>query len=250
MISVCIATHNGGLYIKEQIQSILNQLGEDDEIIVSDDGSSDNTLEIINSFSDQRIKTVNYEQSPLKNKRNAFIYASRNFENALRNAKGDYIFLSDQDDVWYSNKLAIVKNALDKYDIVKHNFSKINETGEMLEYSHYDYKEQTDRNWLNLMANLPFRGCCMAFRRWILEESLPFPKNCLQHDSWIGMVAKYKNAKYFYIEKPLLYHRTHSRNVSESVTKNSICFKIYYRLKLIALVINRYNQFNVCKSKC
>ena len=90
MISVCMATYNGEKYIEEQLKSILSQLGENDEVIVSDDSSTDNTLAIVESFNDVRIKIF---------PNNKFHSPIFNFENALKQATGDYIFLSDQDDV-------------------------------------------------------------------------------------------------------------------------------------------------------
>jgi len=89
MISVCIATYNGEKYIKEQLDSIINQLDKNDEIIISDDGSSDNTIKIIESYKDGRI--VLYK--------NSFKNVVLNFEFAIDKSKGDYIFLSDQDDI-------------------------------------------------------------------------------------------------------------------------------------------------------
>ena len=97
MISVCIATYNGAEYLREQVESILSQLEEEDEIVVSDDSSTDTTIEILQSFGDRRIKIF-------KNPAKGFV---RNFENALRQAQGDFIFLSDQDDVWLPNKVAV-----------------------------------------------------------------------------------------------------------------------------------------------
>ena len=85
MISVCMATFNGEKYIEEQINSILLQLGKEDEIIISDDGSTDNTLDIIRELNDERIKLYQ------NNKQHGYAH---NFENALIHASGDYIFFS------------------------------------------------------------------------------------------------------------------------------------------------------------
>ena len=94
-ISVCIATYNGGAFIKDQIYSILLQLSQNDEIIISDDGSRDSTLNILFSFNDSRIKIY-------KNGGKHGVVS--NFENAIKHATGDYIFLCDQDDVWMPGK--------------------------------------------------------------------------------------------------------------------------------------------------
>ncbi len=94
-ISVAMATYNGEKYIKEQLESILLQLENQDEVIVSDDGSTDHTLKIIESLNDQRIKI-------LKGPRNG---VKQNFAHALSFCKGKYIFLSDQDDIWLENKV-------------------------------------------------------------------------------------------------------------------------------------------------
>ena len=102
-ISVCIATYNGEKYIKEQLESIIHQLGEYDEIIISDDGSNDKTIQIIENFKDTRIKIFNH--SPNRKTKYKFDLTTRNIENALSKAKGDFIFLADQDDIWIKNKV-------------------------------------------------------------------------------------------------------------------------------------------------
>ena len=112
MISVCMATYNGEKYIREQIDSILAQLGDKDELIVSDDGSADATLSIVRSFSDPRIKIISNTGKHGTN---------GNFENALKHAQGDYIFLSDQDDVWLPGKVNICLQALQTAHLVVHD---------------------------------------------------------------------------------------------------------------------------------
>ncbi len=103
-----MATYNGEEYVAEQIQSILSQLEQNDEIIISDDGSCDNTLNIILQFEDARIKLFH-------NKNHGLIH---NFENALKNAIGDYVFLCDQDDIWLPHKVSEMFDALQLYDLV------------------------------------------------------------------------------------------------------------------------------------
>ena len=97
MISVCMATYNGEKYIRQQICSIISQIGEGDEVIISDDGSTDSTLDTIRSMADSRIRIV---KGPCRRS------PTLNFENALSHAQGDYIFLADQDDVWLPGKVS------------------------------------------------------------------------------------------------------------------------------------------------
>ena len=94
IVSVCMATYNGEKYIREQIDSILPQLSDSDELVISDDGSSDSTIDIIQGYNDRRIRLYH-------NTRHGVTW---NFENALRQSRGDVIFLADQDDVWKPGK--------------------------------------------------------------------------------------------------------------------------------------------------
>ena len=93
MNSICIATYNGEKYIHEQLSSILSQINIDDEIIISDDNSTDKTIEIIKSINDPRIRVINGH----------FRNFTFNFENAIKQAKGEYLIFLDSDDWFYSN---------------------------------------------------------------------------------------------------------------------------------------------------
>src|SRR5258708_22736847 len=107
MVSVCMGIKDGGRVIREQIHSILAQFGADDELVVSDDGSSDNTWRLIESYRDPRIRLM----------RNPGHGLISNFENCLKASRGDVIFLADQDDVWYAEKLQVMTEALRSCDL-------------------------------------------------------------------------------------------------------------------------------------
>ena len=128
MISVCMATYNGAKFIREQLKSILLQLSLEDEVIISDDSSTDNTIEIIKSFHDHRIQLFE------KNTIHSPIY---NLENALKHARDEYIFLSDQDDRWKENKIAVCMESLKTNNLVVHNAEIINGEGNLLFPSFY-----------------------------------------------------------------------------------------------------------------
>ena len=105
MISVCIPTYNGADYIKEQVESILEQLTSDDEIVISDDGSTDNTIDLLNAINDKRIKIFHNIKDKRAEGKDTLYKVSLNVQNALLNAQGDYIYLSDQDDIWLKGRI-------------------------------------------------------------------------------------------------------------------------------------------------
>ena len=198
MISVCIATYNGERFIREQIDSILRQLSSDDEIIVSDDGSTDDTISIIDSINDKRIRII---EGPRKHS------PTPNFECAMKEAKGDYIFMADQDDVWKPNKVEVCIEWLHKYDCVVSDAEVTDSNLNPLYPSLYTIMQVRQGRIYNTVWKNGYTGCCMAFRRNVLNASLPFPKNIPMHDIWIGNVAAYKYNVKFISDKLVLFRR-------------------------------------------
>lgn len=233
MISVCIATYNGALYIKEQIDSVLIQLGDEDEIIVSDDSSTDDTLEIIRSFNDARIKI--YPQ-------NKFHSPIFNFENALKKAKGDYIFLCDQDDIWESNKVLTVLPYLEKYSVVVSDCCIIDGRGSLLRDSYWNNHLPPVGVFPNLIRNR-YLGCCMAFRRDLLKVALPFPSRIAMHDIWLGLCGSFFYSTVFIPDK-LIRYRRHGSNASPTAESSTLpwSYRITYRLYFLYQLIKRRFQ--------
>lgn len=230
MISVCMATYNGEKYIKQQIDSILCQLGPEDELIISDDMSTDGTLDIVKKYNDSRIKVHIHEKD------HGFV---RNFENSLSYAKGDYIFLSDQDVLWMPNKVEISLQYLNDYDFVVSDCITINEDEEVISNSRIkDYNIKT--GFWRLMIKTRYLGCCMAFHKKVLNTVLPFPSNTylMEHDLWIAAVAEcyYKTAL---IHDPLIKYRRHGNNVSSGGNAKGYPFiiKVYRRIYRILQIV-------------
>ena len=232
MISVCVATYNGEKFIREQIYSILCQLSSDDEIIVSDDGSTDGTIVIINCIGDKRIRII---EGPRKHS------PTFNFENALKEAKGDYIFLADQDDVWKTNKVEVCMKWLQKYDCVVSDAEVTDSNLNPLYPSLYAIMQVRQGHIYNTVWKNGYTGCCMAFRREVLNASLPFPKDIPMHDIWIGNVAAYKYNVKFISEKLVLFRR-HEDTIScnGKGSKYSIWQKIKFRWSIIKNIVNLY----------
>lgn len=226
-----MATYNGGRYIKEQIDSILPQLGEDDELVISDDGSKDDTCTIIDSYKDSRIVLLHNKG------RHGFI---GNFENGLRQCKGDYIFLSDQDDFWKPNKVSVVMEKLKDYSLVIHDAEIVDGNGISKGYTYYSRLHHSTSFLMNLWKTR-WLGCCMAFRREVLDYSLPFPDKITGHDYWIGMMGMLK-FKYLFMPDVLMCYRRHGENVSPSGEKssNSIFYKLFVkRANLMKSIVKR-----------
>ncbi len=223
-ISVALAAYKGEQYIAEQLDSILQQLGEDDEVIVSDDYPGGKTRDIVLGMasSDKRIR---YIEGPGKG-------VVANFENAMLNCTGDVIFLSDQDDVWLPGKVENVMNEIrDGAQLVLHDSSVTDADLNITDESYFSLHGSNASFFGNLLRN-SFVGCCMAFTREMMLEALPFPEELPMHDWWIALVAMKKKRKTVLLRRPLILWRRHGENVTGG--KTSFAQKITWRLRMIS----------------
>lgn len=204
--SVVMATYNGEEYIKDQIDSILNNMSEQDELVISDDGSTDNTINIIKEYNDIRIKLIDGPHKGVK----------QNFANAIEKSNGKYIFLSDQDDIWMKNKLEIVLKEFEKGDVsvVVHDAEVIDETLKVIIPSFFEYRNSGKGIIKNIYKNT-YIGCCMAFEKELKKYILPIPNDIEMHDQWIGILGEAKGKGTKFLEERLIQYRRHSNNVSQ-----------------------------------
>lgn len=221
-ISVAMATYNGEKYIKEQMDSILKNLSLNDELVISDDGSTDNTINIIKSYNDNRIKIIEGPGQDLK----------ANFNNAIANTTGDIIFLSDQDDFWYEDKVNEIKRIFDieDYILIQHDARVIDEKGNIIFESFAKHRNVKNGIIRNLIKN-SYHGCCIAFRKELKKYIMPIPNNIYLHDQWIGMIAELEGKTLFF-DKKLMDYKRHSNNVSS-----------FKHLPLYRMVANRITYF-------
>jgi glycosyltransferase involved in cell wall biosynthesis len=241
-----MATYNGEKYLKQQIDSILSQIGNDDELIISDDGSTDGTIDLINKINDNRIEIYIHTPSFPKKKKmlnlhTANHYISFNFLNAIEKASGDFIFLSDQDDIWYPYKIEKSMEALKYCDMVISNFSVVDQDGQVI-IKKYQKKKPFSENYFLSALSPGYTGCAMAFKREILNYVLPFPKDVsCGHDNWAGVCVT-RFGKIFYIDEPLFQHRIHDNNNSGLAKKspNNIAQKINLRICLLFNILARH----------
>lgn len=228
MISVVLAAYKGEKYILEQVNSILAQLGENDELIISDDYPQGETYSALSSIinSDCRVKYIHGRGKGL----------IKNFENAIEYSRGDVIFLSDQDDIWLDGKVQAVMCEFGQgADVVLHNATitdaELNPTGETA-FGLNSTRVGTIRN---LIKN-SYQGCCMAFRKELKQYILPFPDDIPMHDQWIGLMGE-KYGKVHLINQPYILYRRHGENVSGN--SSSLLQKIKWRADIIGCLIRK-----------
>ena len=224
-ISVAMAAYNGEKYISEQIESILPQLKENDELIISINPSSDKTEKIVRTYqeNDRRIKVI---ECPKKG-------VLANFENAIKHCKNDIIFLSDQDDVWVNNKIESQLLYFNDSSVggVCHGCKYIDCNGQLMNQQPAK-KENHEIHFWEIVKRNPVQGSTLAFRRELADFFLPFPKGIPMHDSWIGLFICRKS-KLIYLSAPLLLYRQHEGTVTVRVHK-SVMNMLKDRIKIIA----------------
>ena len=227
-----MATYNGEKFIQEQVSSILWQLSPCDELIISDDNSTDKTLDVIRMFEDDRIKIFVNELDK---------GYSGNFENAISKASGDLIFLSDQDDVWVAGKIQQMCAHLNSSELVVCNAEYVDEKLRPMNLTLFSLRGGRKGFFSNIYKSR-YLGACMAFRRELLVKLLPFPKKrkLCPHDLWISLIAEFY-FKVTLIEQSLVLYRRHGENVSSggSGSKNSGFKKIEFRVYSIFMVLSR-----------
>lgn len=226
MISVAMATYNGEKYIKRQIESVLLNLSTDDEIVISDDGSTDKTLAIVKSFNDDRIKIINGPQAGLV----------KNFANAIDECCGDYIFLCDQDDCWHINKVESVLQAFTENNcvLVEHNAIVCDDRENILYPSFFKHRKVRSGFIRNIMRNT-YHGCLMAFKKELKKYLHPYPHHGCFHDQWIGLIAE-RHGGCVFLDQTLMTYYRHRGNAS-SFERLPIYFQIKNRINLILHII-------------
>ena len=207
-----MATYNGQLYIEEQLSSILKQLNNNDEIIIVDDCSKDKTVSIIESLQESRIKL-------LKNDKNIGVVG--NFYKGLCHATGDFIFLSDQDDVWESNKVEKTLKELVNYDLICHDCKVTDSNLNEIYPSYISYRNSGKGVLKNYLKN-GYIGCCMAFKKEVFEVAKTNFLEVPMHDVWLGLIAELKGYKVKFMDEILVKYRRHEDVVSETGRKRQI----------------------------
>lgn len=228
MISIAMATYNGAKYLKEQIDSILNQSIQDFELVVCDDCSDDETLAILKEYQDvdKRIRVYNNESN---------LGFKKNFEKAMSLCEGEYIALSDQDDIWMPNHLEILLNAIGNNvlacgnaDIVDENGCDLGMTLKEQETLDYIPKDNLKKALSILIYRNPYQGASMLMKRDLLIRIIPFPNGIEYHDTWIALVSCFCGGL-VYVDDILLKYRRTGNNVTIHKAKARSRYKHFRR---------------------
>ncbi|HLO80306.1 MAG TPA: glycosyltransferase family 2 protein [Chitinophagaceae bacterium] len=205
LISVVMATYNGAAYVEEQLTSILQQTYPSIEIVIVDDASQDDTVSIIKKYA--------ADHSSIKLFVNAvnsgYIKA---FEKGLQMASGEFIALSDQDDIWMPAKISTLYEEIGSHPIVYSDSLLIDEDGNSLNLKLSDRKRLVGfDDCLCYTIGNSAAGHAMLITKELAKSCIPFP-SILPHDYWIGFRATCKGP-IKYIPEPLVQYRQHAANV-------------------------------------
>lgn len=225
MIAVLLSTYNGGLYLSEQLDSIINQTCQDYVIYIRDDGSTDNTIDIIKSYCQKYPQKVVCVDDPQKHRG-----ANYSFLWLLGTIKSDYYMFCDQDDIWLPNKIEISYLTIKKVEdesgnipILVHTDMKVvdenlNIISESL-YKEMKIKPQIVDNSFNFMGVCSCGpGCSMIFNNYAKDVSLQHENlnDVPMHDWWVAINTVKNGIIRFIAEPTMLYRQHHSNTVGAS----------------------------------
>lgn len=207
-VSIAMATYNGEKYLQQQLDSFAAQTRLPDELVVSDDASSDRTTDILTDFKRHAPFEVRISVNPEN------IGLVKNFERAVTMCAGDLIFLSDQDDVWFSDKISYVEQEMMSDEALLSFSNNHIITDDKLVATKYTTLGNMKK--MGRPDSMFGHGCCTVIRRELVEAITPFPA-FIGHDAWIRDITEsVKRRKVS--DKPLQYYRKHENNASEWAT--------------------------------
>ena len=220
-VSVVMCTYNGSLFVKDQLQSIIQQTYPIKEIIIYDDASTDDTVKIINEIAESNaiIKLFVNEKN---------IGFTKNFEKALRAAEGDIIAISDQDDIWIESKIEKLITAWKHECPVIYCASTVFFKAipyKPMPHPHFRRFEGTDARKIFLYNSVS--GHAMLVKKSFLPLVFPFEEN-IMYDWWIAVVAAYNGGVQYYPEV-LVLQRKHENNITIDAVPKTLLNK--YDLK-------------------
>jgi len=230
-VTIVLATYNGELYLREQLDSIFNQSFLDYQVLIGDDCSTDNTVKIIKEYQ------LKYQNIHLLRNAKRLGHVS-NFENLISQVDNGYIALCDQDDIWYEDKLLEAMGTLESFtdmnlpmlfhsDLVGIDIKKVKLYDSFFEKRGYSFPKK--RSIDIMLGRSGVMGNTMVFNQALKEKILPFPKDLIVHDYWIALVNEFMGKRITY-PNALIKYRIHESNTSQTFRASS---KSFFRKKII-----------------
>ena len=229
-ISVALVTYNGERFIKEQLLSIIHQTRMVDEIVVSDDGSQDNTLNIVRKISNSDDARGISFQIITDNPRHG---CGGNIEWALKHTTGDIVFISGQDDIWLPEKVELVAKVFEEHEdalLVSHHADKIDEYGKKIQLDFLlpmnqnvtinevkkGFASKVTVTVAQILSSFIVPGMTFSITRDFLKKVYRIPT--FAEDQWIEFLAIIDDG-YYFLNQDLTHYRKHQDNTSGSQSK-------------------------------
>ena len=236
LVSVALCTYNGEQFLGKQLESILRQTYTNLEIVIVDDCSTDETISIVSKYQekDRRVKYVVNETN---------LGFNKNFEKALKLCSGEFIAISDQDDIWVDSKIEQLLDKIGDKLMVYANSgiidNKDQRTGKLM--IDEDRPEEEYRHFKSILINNFVSGHNLLFRKEALDYVLPFPEMGF-YDWWMGFIMLYENSL-AYCNEVLTLYRVHDTSVTNSLPVKSIKKKVDIMRKECETIIEELSTF-------
>ena len=247
MISIVMTTYNGAQYVAEQIDSILNQTYQDFELIICDDCSKDATWEILRGYADKETRIRIY-----RNEKN--LGYLKNFEKAISLAQGDYIAMSDQDDVWTPDHIDVLLNNIEgralscgNVTMVNSCLVPLNRTWSEMNQTNTMPADDISKFYSLMFVRGAYQGASMLFTKSLKEKVLPFPQRIVYHDVWISLVACL-NGGISYTDRSVAFYRIHGDNVSGSYDRKANRLRSLARICIKGMPVDRIGYITGLKN--
>jgi len=245
LVSIAMATYNGEKYLRMQLDSILSQTYKNIEIIICDDCSTDGTVKILEEYRKEHGITYYVNERNL-----GYI---KNFEKVLGYCSGEYIALSDQDDIWLNNKIEFLLNNIGDSPLIFSDACLIDHFGEIIAESFYGYQNIITRKYPDQFKYLLFSnfvtGCTSLFKKEIIAKAIPFIDS-IPHDWWISLIAS-SIGNIVEVKLPLVLYRRHSNNAIGAKESKGIKISVKNRkIKILKEIHIPSEIIKALKSRC
>lgn len=249
MISIAMATYNGEKYLREQLDSILAQTISDFELIIGDDHSTDSTVDILQEYS-AKDPRIHYYVNPVN------IGFKKNFEQVIERCQGDYIALSDQDDIWYPYHLEYLLNHIQQYAMCCGNSELVDQNNQSLHRNLSDSESiqfipDDPHKWIFrvLLNGNPLQGASMLLRTDFAKRCMPIPDGVNYHDTWFTACSSMsQNGLYYAMTPAITRYRQHANNVTQNKQTRNIFDKAHSYLQGICSKQLSTDRYQLCEA--